>query len=202
MKAAIPLLLVLLLVPITDVTAQGIDPLSVVVGFWTAADTGSAEAAVTFWADDAVFTNSRGAKIIGRNAIRGVIQAAINAGLHLGPIINPQVTGDTVKWTTMERTDFWVRLGIAPVEIKTQGVVQNGKIKSISNYYPPTSLVRIQRACENPQAQGVLLFGGQSCSDFLQRAKAYTRSIAANLKPFSAETDFMSLQGYLSPLTR
>lgn len=199
MKAVIPLLLVLLLVPIANVTAQGTDPLSVIKGAKAAYDAGNVEAAVAFYADDAVITNTRGRKIIGKDAIRRFIQGNLKAGTRSGEMLNPQVTGDSVTWAEMERTDFFVKLGIALTEVRTQVVVQNGKINSTNSYRPPLSLVRIQQACENPQAQGVLLYG-QSCSEFVQQSKAQTRSVAATLKPFSVETDFKSLEGYLSPL--
>ncbi len=199
MKAVIPLLLVLLLVPITKVTAQGTDPLSLVEAVDAALNSGDVAKTTAFYADDAVFTNSRGRKISGKEAIRAVIQANVNARIHV-ELVNPHVVGDAVTVTIWESNDSYVRLGVAPVEIESRVVVQGGKIKSRTLYYPPGTLVRIQRACESPQALGVLLFG-QSCSDFLQQAKAHTRSVAANLKPYTAETDFMSLQGYLSPLS-
>jgi hypothetical protein len=183
-----------------NVTAQGTDPLSLLNAVVAAYNSGDVERATALYAADAVITNTRGRKFPSKEAIRQFIQTSVNARIHL-EVENPQVAGDAVTWTDRESTDSLVRLGIAPVEIKIQLVAQGGKIKADTRYYPPKSLARVRRACKTPQAQDVLLFG-QSCSEFIQHAKAQTESVAANLKPYSVEMDFMSLQGYLSPITR
>ncbi len=197
MKAVIPLLLVLLLVPITNVTAQGTDPLSLLNAYVAAVNSGDVERATASYADDAVITTPRGTKITGKEAIRQWLQGGINAKTQL-VVVNAHVVGDAVTWTIWERADFWVRLGIAPVETRNR-FARGGKIASRTIYYAPKSLARIRRAWCTPQAKDVLIVG-LSCSEYTQLAKAHTESLAVNLKPLSAETDYESLQNYLSPL--
>lgn len=197
MKIIAPLVLVLLLVPTTKAAAQSNDPLSLLNALVAAEGSRDVEGATALYADDAVITNTRGRKVIGKEAIRRFVQGNVNAGIQ-DRVANPHVVGDAVTWSVWESTDFYVKLGVAPIEIKGRIVAQGGKIKSSTAYFPPTSLVKIRQACTTPQAQGILLFG-QSCNEFLQQAKAQTESVAATLKPYSAETDYKSLQDYLNP---
>jgi len=179
MKVIAPLLTVLLLLPVANVTAQGTDPLSVAKRYSAAQDAGEVETALAFFADDAVITNTRGSKVM---TTRGFIESNVKAGMHEGELINPQVAADTVTWSVMERTNFFLKLGITLIEVRAQAVVQDGKIKSLDKYYPPESLERLRRACESPQGQDISLFG-QSCTEFLKQAEARTKSVFANLKP-------------------
>lgn len=198
MKLLTPLFFVLLLVPTTNITAQGTDPLSVVKGFRAAYNDGNVEAAVNFYANDAEITNTRGRKFIGKKAIRKFTQNNLAAGERVASG-DPKVTGDAATLIARVTTDFYVKLGVAPIGISGRWIVRDGKIKSETHYFPPISLVKIRQACASPQAQGVLLFG-QPCNEFLEQAVAQTKSVVATLKPYSAETDYKSLQGYLSPI--
>ena len=72
------------------------------------------------------------------------------------PVGDPRVTGDTVLAASNFFLDEWRRLGVAPLEVRSETVVQAGKIKSVVGTLSPESAARLPAATaagQRPPAQ-------------------------------------------------
>ena len=188
------------LVPIPTVTAQSNDPLSL-LNSWTAArNAGDIDRAVAMVTEDFARTIGTGLSFSGPAGERSFLEATASSGTRI-QVQNPHVTGDRVTYTAWERNAYWTKFGIGAMALRVVLVAQGGKIRSVDSYYLPESIARLRGACDTPQAQGVRLYNRWSCSEYVQVAEAQTRKVAVTLKPFSAETNYTSLQGFLRPLS-
>lgn len=173
-------LIVLILGPLASFATDAAkpDPISVMQGFFDAEHTGNVDAALAHWSDDGIFTDTRGRKRIGHDDLRKLIQGAINAKIR-HEMKAPRVEGERVKWTEAETTDFYVKLGIAPVQTISDALVQMGKIKALVVHFPSAEIARIEQACQKPDAAGLLMFG-LSCAEFVRLARIHTESIGSD----------------------
>ena len=158
--------------------AQKIDPRSVLQRYVDAINAGDTDAALALWSADGVMTNTRGRTITGRENLRRFIQGNI-AGKQRLDLESVQTVGDKVTWNNRESNDSYRKLGVAPVQITAELLIQDGMIKSWVAYFPPSEITRIEQACAMPEAQGVLL-NNQPCSQFIGQAKAHTASVIAS----------------------
>ncbi len=205
MRTVSLLLTLLLLAPIGRVTAQGPDPLSVIKTAFAAENAGNVDGTVAWYADDAIIIATRGQKFYGKDSIRRFIQASVNAKVIVDiEHLSPQVSGDKVTTSQRLSNDFFERWGVGAVEFKTDIIVRGGKITSQVNYYTLEALARMQRACDAP-----VQTYRQECADFVQPAREQTKGVLGStiqsdqyprvrdLKPYTGQTNIMSLPGYL-----
>ena len=145
---------------------------------FAAQNVGNVDAAVAFYADDALITNTRGkATPTGKEGVRHFHEAnrAANVQFSLGP--NPMVDGNKVTTLTTTTIDFFEKVGLGPVEVGNVIVVEGDKIKSFLPYYPLRAVARIDDACREHGA-GVPFFG-RPCSEFVEGARAHTTHLIA-----------------------
>jgi len=152
--------------------AQKINPQVVLQRYVDAINAGDTDAALAIWSADGAMTNTRGRTTAGRENLRRFIQANIAGKQRLDPE-SVQTVGDKVTWNNRESNDSYKKLGVAPVQITAELLIQDGMIKSWVAYFPPSEITRIEQACAIPEAQGVLL-NNQPCSQFIEQAKAQT----------------------------
>jgi ketosteroid isomerase-like protein len=135
------------------VHAQAADPQAVFDGFHAAVNAHDVDAALAFFADDAVvqFPNQPPP-----NTYRG--QAEIRAWLKGDADQHIQVTteqlkmsGDTLSWIAKVVTDDVRGSGIT-IEGPAEAVIQGGKIKSFSFTLSDATLAQLQAATPQPQA--------------------------------------------------
>jgi hypothetical protein len=78
--------------------------------------------------------------------------------------------------------DVYRKLEIAPVEVVGEAVVDDGRIKSFTTHFPPSSMEKFERvcepACEVAKADGIPI-AGLMCPQFLRSAKAQMRNATA-----------------------
>src|SRR5205814_3952737 len=101
--------------PAATQAAESIDPLIVLRSFFDAEHAGNVDAALAHWADDGMFVNTRGKKLIGREQLRTFIQNAVNANVHQ-EMKSPRVESGRVTWFQDETADFYQKLGIQSVQ--------------------------------------------------------------------------------------
>lgn len=154
---------------------QTTDPQSVLQRFNDAQNAADVDAALAMWAEDGVRTNTRGRKMAGKEEIRKFIQGVVAAKIRV-ETESLQVIGDKVMWNIRESNELYRKLGIAPVRIVVELLVQGGKIKSWVAYLPFSEIARIEEACAAPQGQGVLI-SGRPCSQMIEPLKAQTASV-------------------------
>jgi hypothetical protein len=174
----IPVLLLMWASPSHALDARHPDPLSVVAASFAAQNVGNIDAAVAFYADDALITNTRGkAAPNGKEGVRHFHEAnrAANVQFSLGP--NPMVDGNKVTTLTTTTIDFFEKVGLGPVEVGNVIIVEGDKIRSFLPYYPLRAVARIDQACRE-HGPGVPFFG-RPCSEFVDGARAHTAHLVA-----------------------
>lgn len=161
------------------VSSQPADPLTVFRAFGRAESAGAVEQALSYFADDAVLVNTRGKKYVGRANIRKFI-VETTRGKAKVTVASSRVHGDTVTVIDHASTEFYEKLGIAPVENIHDVTVRRGKIISFINHLSVASVAKLQAACHTATAQGLPMFG-QSCTEFATQAAAQTKAAEQKL---------------------
>jgi limonene-1,2-epoxide hydrolase len=155
--------------------AQVTDSASIIRAFQHAVNAEHVDAALALFADDAVVSNTLGRRFIGKHRIRSLIQTNVDAGNHFVPE-DLQALGDGVTWNVTESNSIYKKLGLNLVEMTTVVVVQEGRIKSWTTYFPLDTLARIEQGCAAPQAADVRIFE-LPCADFVAQARAHTEAV-------------------------
>lgn len=142
-------LAVLLLSP-TGVSAQGTDPESVIKTLHGALNDKDVDAAIALVADDAVVTvippppDTPGV-FTGKEQIRAWYEGLVAQNFEI-ELSNFQVDGDNVTWLSKASIDDWRALGVAPLDFTSEGVVQDGLVKSYTVTMTEDSLARLGAA--------------------------------------------------------
>ena len=161
--------------------ARRSDPLSVIATLLEAQESGDYDLAVALFDDDSVTINVVGARFIGRDQVKEFLHGIDGLGRNR-KIDGPRAASGAVTWAEALASQDYEKLEIAPVHVAKEAVIRDGKIKSLVTHFPPSSLAKFEKVCEQegcaaPKADGVLFFG-YPCIRFLARAWAQTRSIA------------------------
>ena len=155
--------------------AQTPGPEAVYQKFLDARNAGDANGAIAAWADDSIFINSRGIQRVGQDEVAKIIRSSISAHTK-NTVLSSQEEGSRVRSIENETTDFYEKLGVAPVEFINDTIVEGGKIKSHVAYIAPKEIVRLNRACGTPDAKDLLMFG-LTCAEFVRLARARTETL-------------------------
>ena len=157
--------------------AEGVDPLTVVQGFFAATNAGDADRAMALVGDDPVFVSTQGIEGRGRDAMQRFAQTLVRENAKI-EITTARVEGNKVIWRNNLTTPFYEKLGVAPIEVNAWMVVERGKINYSNQYYTLRSVERIERACDSPEGHNVQVLG-RSCSEAAQRVRAHTEQVRA-----------------------
>ena len=139
------LFLATLLVSGVIVHAQATDPLSIADAYLAALNAGDVEAAVAFFADDAVRTSGP-VQVTGKDEIRRDVERLVAMRVSVETVGPRQVAGDRVTWLQNVSTDGARNLGAAPFQVDAELVGQGGKIKSYTTTVRPESQARLDAA--------------------------------------------------------
>ena len=115
----------------------------------------------------------------GRGQVKEFLHG-IDGLAHSHKVDGPRAAGGAVTWAEALASEDYKRLEIAPVQVAKEAVIRDGKIASLVTHFPPSSLAKFEKACEQegceaPKAEDVLFFG-YPCIRFLARAWAQTRN--------------------------
>lgn len=156
-RLAIPLL-ALLLMPAPGAFAQTGDPAAVIRAFYEASNAGNVEAAIAQIAPDAVFTfavdnpaRPEGVRFVGAEGLRQRFQIQASENV-VDEISGLRVLGNRVTWTDLHTNNAFRRLSVAPLEFRGEGVIENGKITSLTTRFTPGAIARLQTAQASTQS--------------------------------------------------
>lgn len=139
------LLPIILLMSALTADAQGADAESVLKTRETALVGRALDAILTLFADDAIVVTSSGRLLIGKEQIRAWVQDQVDrqqreeAGLR-------QMHGNKLSWAGKVYRDDWQKLGISPLDVTQDAIIQGGKIKFFSTTFTPDSWMRLEAA--------------------------------------------------------
>jgi hypothetical protein len=111
------------------VSARGIDPASAMAAVDAALNVGDVDAALALFADDAAVTEPSGL-YPGRRPIRRYLQDLAAQHYH-AEAGRYDVEGDVVTGVKLVSLDDWRRLGLAPLDVVAEAVVQDEQIRTL-----------------------------------------------------------------------
>ena len=123
------------------------DPEATVNSWNDALNIGDVEAALEYLDDNAVITivpPPAGINGIfnGKEQIRGWYEG--NAALNgFNEMVDIQVKGDIVTWTSKFGMDEWRKIGVESLDVLGEGVIVDGKFQSYTVTIPPESLAKL-----------------------------------------------------------
>ena len=137
-------LIILLLLPLSA-HAQGADAESVLKARETALGGRALDTILTLFADDAIVVTSSGRLLIAKEQIRVWVQDQVDRQQReeAGP---RQVHGNKLSWPGKVHRDDWQKLGVSPLDVSQDAIIQDGKIKFFSTTFTPESWMRLQAA--------------------------------------------------------
>lgn len=97
---------------------------------------------MALFANDAVVTTSSGRKLIGKNQIRVWVKDQIdrNQREEAGP---RQRDGNKLSWAGKVYRDDWHRLGVSPLDVIQDAVIDGSKINAFNTRFTPQSAAKL-----------------------------------------------------------
>ena len=139
------LMLIILLVSPSRAHAQATDADAVLKAREAALPGRDPDAVLTLFAEDAIVVTSSGRLLIGREQIRVWVQDQVDRRQReeAGP---RQVHGNKLSWPGKVHRDDWHKLGVSPLDVTQDAIIQGGKIKFFSTTFTPESWLRLEAA--------------------------------------------------------
>ena len=133
------------------------DPAALIKSLVAALNAGNEDAAMAFYADDAVRTqqpppSGQSGVWTGKEQIRGVVKGMIADHFSV-ELSNLKAVGDNVTYTCTFYMDTYRQMCVAPLVVNEEAVFEKGKIKSQAVTITPESLAKIQAAMAAAQAK-------------------------------------------------
>jgi hypothetical protein len=137
--------LVLVFAVAPGLRAQGSDPESVLKAREAALAARDFEAILGLFADDAVVVTSSGRLLIGKEQVRTWVQDQVDRRQReeAGP---RQAQGSKWSWAGEVYRDDWQKLGVSPLDVTQDAIVQGGKIKFFNTTFTPESGAKLEAA--------------------------------------------------------
>ena len=154
------LLMLSLAIPTAPIrlAAQDADPVAVLDARQRAFEARNLDAAMAWFADDAVVTvlvgTPRQARYVGRDAIQRWQETLLNErSVRVESAGDRRVEGDTVTWTARVSRAEWQAMGLESLELWGEAVVRDGKISSLRNGLTPASAEKLGAAVARQKGQ-------------------------------------------------
>ena len=138
------MLIILLLFPMSA-HAQGTDAESVLKTREAALLRSDLDAIVALFADDAIIVTSSGRLLIGKEQIRVWVQDQVDRQQR-EEAGSRQMQGNKLSWPGKVYRDDWQKLGVSPLNVTQDAIIESGKIKFFSTTFTPESWVRLEAA--------------------------------------------------------
>jgi len=135
----------LALVLLPQAWAQGSDAESVLKAREAALVARELDSVLGLFADDAVVVTSSGRLLIGKAQVRVWVQDQLERQQReeAGP---RQAQGNKLSWAGKVYRDDWQKLGVSPLEVTQDAIVDGGKIKFLNTTFTPESGAKLQAA--------------------------------------------------------
>ena len=143
--------------PPTPTLAPPADAALVIKALVDALNAGDVEAAVAFYADDALRTQQpppagQSGVWTGKEQVRGFVKGLVADHFKV-ELSNLKAAGDKITYTCTFSTDTYRKLGVAPLVAVEEAMLEKGKIKSQTVTVTPESVAKIQAALAAAQAK-------------------------------------------------
>jgi hypothetical protein len=103
------------------------------------------DAILTVFADDAIVVTSSGRLLVGKDQIKVWVQDQVERQQREEP--GPrQMQGNKLSWPGKVSRDDWQKLGVSPLAVTQDTIIESGKIKFFSTTFTPESWVRLDAA--------------------------------------------------------
>lgn len=144
----LPLVLLVVLTLIETATlayAQSAEGESVLKAREAALSARDLDAVLNLFADDALVVTSSGRIFTGREQIRSRVQDQVERGQReeAGP---RYIQGAKLSWPGKVYRDDWQKMGISPLDVTQDAIIQGGKVKFFNTTFTPESAARFQAA--------------------------------------------------------
>jgi hypothetical protein len=140
------IVLTVLVGPVAGTSAQATDAESVLRAREAALLARSVEGVLDLFADDAEVTTSSGRHFLDKQGIRGWIQEQVDRDQREEVVGSRRPHGDRLVWTgRIYRTD-WQNLGVSPLEVTQEAIIEEGKIKLFITTFSQESAARLNAA--------------------------------------------------------
>ena len=104
-----------------------------------------AAAVMALFADDAVVGTSSGRVLVGKEQIRVWVADQVDRQQR-EEAATRQAQGNKLAWSGKVYRDDWQKLGVSPLEVRQDAVVQDGKIKFFNTTFSPESWTKLEAA--------------------------------------------------------
>jgi hypothetical protein len=125
--------------------AQGTEAESVLKVREAALAAHDADAVMALFAEDAVVGTSSGRVLVGRDQIRVWVADQVDRQQREEPGTR-QVQGKELAWSGKVHRDDWQKLGVSPLEVRQDAVIQDGKIRFFNTTFSAESWTRLDEA--------------------------------------------------------
>ncbi len=137
------LVLALLFVP--RLWAQDIQADAVLKAREAALAAGNLDAILNLFADDAVVVTSSGRFFIGKEQVRGWVQDQVDRRQR-EEAGSRYISGNKLSWAGKVYREDWHKLGVSPLDVTQDAIIQGDKIKFFNTTFTPESAARLQAA--------------------------------------------------------
>ena len=100
---------------------------------------------MAMFSDDAVVTTSSGRHLLGKSQIRVWVKDQVDRSQReeAGP---RQREGNKLSWAGKVYRDDWQKLGVSPLNVTQDAVIEDGKIRAFNTRFTPESAARLDAA--------------------------------------------------------
>lgn len=139
------LMLVFAVSSLSSTEIQGADAESVLKAREAALIAGDFDTVLRLFAEDAVVVSSSGRLLIGKEQVKVWVNDQIDRSQReeAGP---RQVQGSKLSWPGKVYRDDWEKLGVSPLDVTQDAVVQGDKIKFFNTTFTPESGAKLRAA--------------------------------------------------------
>ena len=106
---------------------------------------GDLDAILSVFADDAVVVTSSGRLLIGKEQIGVWVHEQVDRH-QLEEAGSRQVQGNKHSWAGKVYRDDWHKLGVSPLDVTQDAIIEGGKSKFFNTTFTPESATRLQAA--------------------------------------------------------
>ena len=130
---------------LSSTQVQGADAESVLKAREAALIAGDLDTVLGLFAEDAVVVSSSGRLLIGKEQVKVWVQDQIDrrqreeAGAR-------DAQGNKLSWSGKVYRDDWQKLGVSPLDVNQDAIIQSGKIKFFNTTFTPESGAKLRAA--------------------------------------------------------
>ena len=174
-------------------------PSKVVAEFDAAITAGNLDAAMNMVADNVEVTDPTGAKVNGKADTRAMFDAWAQKHGTCELVGTRQTEGNKVTWMGKVASDDLTKLGVAPLEVSHEAMIDQGKIVSMTMMFTPEASTKMQTAM-NEQTKKVYMdfHTAMNAANLDAAVAAFSEAGALNILPDHTFTGAEQLRAHFT----